>query len=466
MSPSANLLRTSTFRLATAYLLLFVLSVGAILGYIYWNTAVLLERQTDETIRAEVRGLNEQYRFGRITALAKVVEQRSRRNSERGIYSIFDKSGRRLSGNLQGVPSGVSGTSGWLEFPYEVFDGNSIKQHSGRAFFTRLRGGYLLVVGRDVEERRQFASLIRRSVFIAIGMALVFGLGGGVLMSRNFLRRIDMISDTSKAIMAGGLSERMPVRGTNDEIDRLSGNLNNMLDQIERLMTGMREVSDNVAHDLKTPLTRLKARVEAALRQDTKGAYKEALVETISEADQLLATFNALLNIARAEAGQAREQMEPLDVSEVAEEIAELYQPLVEDADGTFEFSGTPGLSVVASRQLLAQAISNLIDNALKYAKPEEGDERPLEIALLVQQAKNKIEVTVADNGPGIPEADRARVLQRFVRLDTSRSQPGSGLGLSLVAGVARLHGGELVFRDGKVGFEASLVLPASAQAG
>ncbi len=463
MSPNANLWRTSTFRLAAAYLLVFVLSVGAILAYIYWNTAVLLERQTDETIRAEIRGLNEQYRFGSITALANVVEQRSVRNSERGIYSIFDQQGRRLAGNLQGVPSGVAGTSGWLEFPYEVFNGNSIKQHSGRAFFTRLRGGYLLVVGRGVEERRQFATLIRQSTFIAIGMALVFGLGGGLLMSRNFLRRIDVISDTSKAIMAGGLSERMPVRGTNDEIDRLSGNLNNMLDQIERLMTGMREVSDNVAHDLKTPLTRLKARVEAALRQDTKASYKEALVETIEEADQLLATFNALLSIARTEAGQTSEQMEELDVSEVAEEMAELYQPLVEDAGGTFEFAGAPDLKVTASRQLLAQAISNLIDNALKYAPPLEGENRRLEIALMVQRVKDKIEVVVADNGPGIPETEREHVLQRFVRLDTSRSQPGSGLGLSLVAGVARLHGGALVFRDGKVGFEACLELPAAA---
>ena len=286
---------------------------------------------------------------------------------------------------------------------------------------------------------------------------------GGLLMSRNFLRRIDVISDTSKAIMAGGLSERMPVRGTNDEIDRLSGNLNNMLDQIERLMTGMREVSDNVAHDLKTPLTRLKARVEAALRQDTKASYKEALVETISEADQLLATFNALLSIARTEAGQTSEQMEPLDVSEVAEEMAELYQPLVEDAGGTFEFSGAPDLRVTASRQLLAQAISNLIDNALKYAQPQEGENRALEVALLVQRTKDNVEVTVADNGPGIPETEREHVLQRFVRLDSSRSQPGSGLGLSLVAGVARLHGGALVFKDGKVGFEACLVLPAAA---
>lgn len=342
-----------------------------------------------------------------------------------------------------------------------MFDGSKLKQHSGRAFYTRLRGGYTLVLGRDVEERRQFAALIRRTVFIALGLAIVFGVGGGLLMSRNFLRRIDTISATSKSIMAGDLTERMPVRGTNDEIDRLSGNLNNMLDQIERLMSGMREVSDNVAHDLRTPLTRLKARVEAALRQDSKQAYKQALLDTISESDQLLSTFNALLNIARTESGQARDQLEPLDASEVAEEIAELYEPLIEDANGEFQFQTTPGLKVRGSRQLLAQAISNLIDNALKYGRPTEEDGRKLSIALMVLLVHNKVRITVVDNGPGIPMKDRKRVMKRFVRLDSSRSQPGSGLGLSLVAGVARLHDGELKLEDGKVGFQASLILPA-----
>ncbi len=461
MNRSVNLLNSSTFRLSAVYLVVFALSVGAILAYIYWNTAVLLERQTDETIRAEVRGLNEQYRFGRLNSIAGIIKHRAERNSERGIYSIFDHTGARITGNLEGVPTGVTGKSGWIEFPYEVFDGSKLKQHSGRAFYTRLRGGYILVLGRDVEERRQFAALIRRTVFIALGLAIVFGVGGGLLMSRNFLRRIDTISATSKSIMAGDLTERMPVRGTNDEIDRLSGNLNNMLDQIERLMSGMREVSDNVAHDLRTPLTRLKARVEAALRQDSKQAYKQALLDTISESDQLLSTFNALLNIARTESGQARDQLEPLDASEVAEEIAELYEPLIEDANGEFQFQTTPGLKVRGSRQLLAQAISNLIDNALKYGRPTEEDGRKLSIALMVLLVHNKVRITVADNGPGIPMKDRKRVMKRFVRLDSSRSQPGSGLGLSLVAGVARLHDGELKLEDGKVGFQASLILPA-----
>ncbi|MEM7429653.1 MAG: HAMP domain-containing sensor histidine kinase, partial [Pseudomonadota bacterium] len=359
------------------------------------------------------------------------------------------------------VPEGVDSASGWIEFPFTVQSSSGPKQHSARAFYVQLRGGYTLVVGRDIEELRQFATLIRRTVFIAIGLALVFGVGGGMLMSRNFLRRIDSISATTRSIMGGDLSERVPVRGTNDEIDRLADNLNSMLDQIERLMTGMRDVSDAVAHDLRTPLTRLRARVEAALRQDSPDDHRQALHETLAEADQLLSTFSALLSIARAESGQARDQLEPLDVSEVAEEIGELYQPIVEDEGGQFDTRITPGLVVRGSRQLVAQAMSNLVDNALKYARPSQGEDRQLAIALIVEPERGNVRITVGDNGPGIPGADRERVLKRFVRLDTSRSQPGSGLGLSLVAGVAKLHDGDLILEDNQAGFGVSLVLPA-----
>ncbi|MEM7425159.1 MAG: two-component sensor histidine kinase, partial [Pseudomonadota bacterium] len=207
MSRNTSLLKTSTFRLAAVYLMVFAVSVGVILAYIYWNTAVLLERQTDETIRAEVRGLNEQYRFGRLNSIANIVRLRTERNSERGIYSIFDETGTRLAGNLEGVPEGVDSASGWIEFPFTVQSSSGPKQHSARAFYVQLRGGYTLVVGRDIEELRQFATLIRRTVFIAIGLALVFGVGGGMLMSRNFLRRIDSISATTRSIMGGDLSE-------------------------------------------------------------------------------------------------------------------------------------------------------------------------------------------------------------------------------------------------------------------
>jgi signal transduction histidine kinase len=447
--------------MSAVYLVVFALSVGGILSYVYWNTAVLLERQTDETIRAEVTSLGEQYSQGGLAQLLDTVRRRSARPSARGIYYFSNQVGRRMSGNLDGLPADALGQSGWIEFPYEVTGTDDRRTHRARAFFTRLSGGFTLLVGRDVEERRQFAQLIRKTLYYALALALAAGLGGGILMSRSFLKRIDTISDTSRSIRAGDMSERIPLRGTNDEIDRLSQNLNSMLDQIERLMAGMREVSDNVAHDLRTPLTRLRARVEAALRENSKPGFKTALEETLVEADELLRIFNALLSIARAEAGQTRDQFEVVDLAGIVNEIGELYEPMVEDAGGALEIDTNPGLQVSGDRQLLAQAISNLLDNALKYARPEKGAPGKLQINLSAAMLDGKAIITVADNGPGIPPEELGRVTERFVRLDASRSLPGSGLGLSLVQGVARLHEGELSLSPQNPGLSARLILPA-----
>jgi signal transduction histidine kinase len=447
--------------MSAVYLVVFAISVGGILSYVYWNTAVLLERQTDETIRAEVTSLGEQYSQGGLAQLLDTVRRRSARPSARGIYYFSNQVGRRMSGNLDGLPADAFGQSGWIEFPYEVTGTDDRRTHRARAFFTRLSGGFTLLVGRDVEERRQFAQLIRKTLYYALALALAAGLGGGILMSRSFLKRIDTISDTSRSIRAGDMSERIPLRGTNDEIDRLSQNLNSMLDQIERLMAGMREVSDNVAHDLRTPLTRLRARVEAALRENSKPAFKTALEETLVEADELLRIFNALLSIARAEAGQTRDQFEMVDLAGIVNEIGELYEPMVEDAGGALEIDTNPGLQVSGDRQLLAQAISNLLDNALKYARPEKGASGKLQISLTAAMFDGKAIITVADNGPGIPPEELERVTERFVRLDASRSLPGSGLGLSLVQGVARLHEGELSLSTQNPGLSARLILPS-----
>jgi signal transduction histidine kinase len=456
-----KLLNSSTFRMSAVYLVVFAISVGGILSYVYWNTAVLLERQTDETIRAEVTSLGEQYSQGGLAQLLDTVRRRSARPSARGIYYFSNQVGRRMSGNLDGLPADALGQSGWIEFPYEVTGTDDRRTHRARAFFTRLSGGFTLLVGRDVEERRQFAQLIRKTLYYALALALAAGLGGGILMSRSFLKRIDTISDTSRSIRAGDMSERIPLRGTNDEIDRLSQNLNSMLDQIERLMAGMREVSDNVAHDLRTPLTRLRARVEAALRENSKPGFKTALEETLVEADELLRIFNALLSIARAEAGQTRDQFEVVDLAGIVNEIGELYEPMVEDAGGALEIDTNPGLQVSGDRQLLAQAISNLLDNALKYARPEKGAPGKLQINLSAAMLDGKAIITVADNGPGIPPEELGRVTERFVRLDASRSLPGSGLGLSLVQGVARLHEGELSLSTQNPGLSARLILPS-----
>jgi signal transduction histidine kinase len=302
---------------------------------------------------------------------------------------------------------------------------------------------------------RLFGDVIRTTVYWALGLSLMLGLGGGFLLSRNFLRRVDAITDTSHSIMAGDLSQRMPISGSNDELDRLSVSLNEMLSQIERLMIGMKDVTSNVAHDLKTPLTRMRARVDSALRNDNKAELRGALNQTIEECDSLLRTFNALLSIAQAEAGQARQNMENLDVHDILTDVVELYEPIAEEAGGKLTMDVSKNLHVRGNRQLLAQAVSNLLDNAMKYGGTD--------IAVSSIREGNEILVSVADQGTGIPARDRTRVLDRFVRLDESRTKPGNGLGLSLVSSVMTLHGGKLVLEDNKPGLKAVLHLPVVA---
>lgn len=457
MIPANSLLRTSTFRLVALYLGLFVLSTGAVLGYVYWNTAGLLNRQTDETIQAETTGLAEQYRQGGLAQLVRIIAGRSREAGE-SIYLVTNFAGKKVTGNISAMPANIPEGEGWVEFPYTITDAGGTDPHEARAYLFRLAGGFSLLVGRDVQERRYFVRLIRQALYWAIGLILALGLAGGVLISRNFLRRIDAISTTSRSIMSGDLSERMEVSGTGDELDRLAVSLNEMLDQIERLMNAMREVTDNVAHDLKTPLTRLRARLEDALRTGSEPVYREALERTIEEADQLLKTFNSLLSIARAEAGETRASMEQVDIAPMLSDVVELYEPLVEEAGGTIAVDVAGRCRVRGDGQLLAQVVSNLLDNALKYGAVEGGP--PLHVVVTASRVGDSVEIVVADNGPGIPEDQRTRALERFVRLDTSRTRPGSGLGLSLVVGVARLHGGEFRLEENTPGLRAVLKLP------
>jgi signal transduction histidine kinase len=263
--------------------------------------------------------------------------------------------------------------------------------------------------------------------------------------------------------MGGDLGGRLPVAGTGDELDRLAENLNVMLERIEALMRGLKEVSDNIAHDLKTPLTRLRNRSEQALRTASSEAeYRSAIEATIEESDSLIATFNALLMIARAESGQARDDMKEFDAAEIAHDICELYEPLAEEKGIALKVEADTAAPVNGNRELVSQALANLVDNAIKYAEPHEKSANgvPPEIVVRALSEGDRILLTVSDRGPGIPEADRSRAVERFVRLEQSRSQPGSGLGLSLAAAVARLHGGELTLADNHPGLISVIALP------
>ncbi len=333
----------------------------------------------------------------------------------------------------------------------------------------QLPDGFHLLVGRDLEERERLYAIISNAGRWSSALVIVLGLAGGFFVSRRVLNRIDAMTETAHTIMAGDLAGRLPVAGTGDELDRLADNVNAMLERIEALMRGLKEVSDNIAHDLKTPLTRLRNRCEQALR-GAKGEadYRMALESTIAESDELIRTFDALLMIARAESGHARDNMTEFDAAEIARDVGELYEPLADEKGLALTVDAPAAAPVRGNRELVSQALANLVDNAIKYAgpKPTETNNVPAEIVVKAGVDGDRVTLTVADHGPGIPDADRDRVVERFVRLEQSRSQSGSGLGLSLASAVARLHGGELKLEDNHPGLKSTIALPCAGPAG
>lgn len=463
--PLDKLLSTTTFRLALVYLALFLASASALLAYLYWNTAGFLARQTETTILAETSALVSQYDEGGRAALVHGVITKAR-DPRQNLYLLEDQNGEALGGNLTNWPLMASDTDGWLSFVYprRTVEGE-VEIHEAIAVMTRLPEGMSLLVGQDIEERRQLEAQITNALGWAVGAMIVLGILGGAIISRNLVARIDDINRTAKDIMGGELSRRIPVTGAGDEIDQLAENLNDMLDQIERLMLGMRQVTDNIAHDLRSPLNRLRNRLEVTLMKPaTQEEYAQALEKSIHEADELLGTFNALLLIARAEAGAARDGMDWVDLSALAQDAAELYEPVAEEAGLRLDLAIEPGIEYHGHRELLAQAIANLLDNAIKHAAHPAGiGEGVIRLAVQSRGARGA-EVSVSDHGPGIAPDDRERVLGRFVRLEQSRNTPGSGLGLSLVSAVTRLHGGALRLEDNEPGLRVIIGLARRAR--
>src|SRR6266568_3029092 len=395
MTALGKLLRTTAFKLTLVYLTVFALFAVFLLGSFAWNTRRLITEQITETVDTEIEGLAEQYRQGGIRRLVFAIEGRARRPGS-SLYLLTTAAGEGLAGNVGSLATGIIDNPGWAETVYRRIDEQDASEHHAIVRVNQLPGGFHLLVGRDLEERERLFDVVISAGRWSVAIVVVLGLAGGFFVTRRVLKRIDAMTQTARTIMQGDLHERLPIAGTGDELDRLAVNLNAMLERIEALMHGLKEVSDNIAHDLKTPLTRLRNRSEEALRaSEDESQYRAALESTIEESDALIRTFNALLMIARAESGQARDNMSEFDAAEIAHDIGELYEPLAE----------------------------------------EKG------IVLKV-------------------EADRARVVQRFVRLEQSRSKPGSGLGLSLASAVARLHGGELTLADNQPGLKSVIALP------
>ncbi|MBZ9852719.1 HAMP domain-containing histidine kinase [Mesorhizobium sp. CA13] len=480
------IMKTTAARLSALYLLLFALCAVLLVLYMTSLSARMLTAQTQETINDEVLGLARAYQRGGLPVLVRVVEARSRQPGA-NLYLIADTNGQILTGNVQSLEPGVIETEGWTTepFSYRRFGEGELdrqrstpsdqatpqpgdtavrskgeKGHNAIALVLRLPNQMIMLVGRDLGEPERFRAVIRRSLMLALGM---MGLGGLLIwffVGRAALKRIDGVSEASRRIMGGDLSGRLPMTGAGDEFDRLSENLNAMLARIAMLNEGLKQVSDNIAHDLKTPLTRLRNRAEATLSGKHKTSdYRQALEGTIAESDQLIKTFNAILMISRLEAGYSSESTSRVDLAAAVRDVVELYEPVAEEAGVSLEAAVNGAFLVDGNRELIGQALSNIVDNAIKYSI--DSTSKPA-VRVTLERMHGEIRLVVTDNGQGIPDdADRARATERFVRLEKSRSQPGSGLGLSLAKAVMTFHYGRLDLLPGNPGLSVVMSFPA-----
>src|SRR6201985_2350850 len=430
----------------------------------------MITEQITTTVSGEVSEISEIYGRRGLRGLFFTIENRALRPGA-NLYLVTTPTGQAIAGNVGSLAPGVMGIDGWSEPASRRLDEQDSMDHRALVRVTELSGGFRLLVGRDLEERRRLFGIVAQAAQWSILVVVVLGIGGGIFVARRVLQRIDAMAGNTRRIMAGDLSGRLLVGRSGDELDRLAENLNAMLERIEALMAGLKEVSDNIAHDLKTPLTRLRNRAEDALAKSSNEAeYRSALERTIEESDGLIRTFNALLMIARAESGQARDNMTDFDAAHVANGIQHSYEPLAED-DGMTLTVKTELAQLHRNRARRSHALANLVENAIKYGKPivatlptaagatPEADRK--EILIEARRAGDQVLLSVTDHGPGIPPADRKHAVERFVRLEASRTLPGSGLGLSLASAVATLHGGDLRFDDAPPGLVATLAIPA-----
>ncbi|MGA0605424.1 sensor histidine kinase [Phenylobacterium sp. VNQ135] len=460
-----RLLRTTPFRLTLLFLALFASAASAFLAYIYVATAGEATRRTDQEIRREMRSLTDVYDRAGVDAVNQSLIERAA--SERPfLYLLMSHDEQRISGSIEESPiDEFTGQPAWATFQVTDFDvqGREVK-HPARGLQQQLAGGEILFVGADVGEDEAYVGKIVNALWGSVVLVIIVGIAGGVLVSRNVSRSMASLTDVVDRVRNGELGARATVRGTRDEFDELAQGVNEMLDRLERSMAGHKHAGDAIAHDLRSPLTRLRARLEAAYLdvEAGKGDPQEALAQALTDTDGVLKTFGAVLSIARLQAaGQAPDPV-VFDPAELAADIAELYEPLCEDKNIEFDAEFAKDLTVRGNREFLAQALANILDNAVKYT-PAGGA-----IMLRVRRrSSGEVEFSVTDTGPGVPDGDRERVIQRFVRLENSRNEPGAGLGLSLVAAVAEAHGGRLQLDEGpgKVGemgpgLRVALILP------
>ena len=456
-----NILAITAVRLSIVYTLIFSVVAVCIVFYMTASTAGIIRSQIQDSINREVRELASVYEIGGVNAVMLRLE-RSAAAPSANLYVAADPAGRIFAGNVRGLQPGVIERDGWSRraFEYSRFEAGDAK-YRAIARVIELPNRMRLLVGRDLGEPEQFRTVIGRALILSIAAMVLVGLLTWALVGRRALTRLESVSQSTTRILAGDRSERLPVSGVGDEFDRLSTRLNAMLDRINLLDDGLRQVSDNIAHDLKTPLTRLRNKADAALGVAETEIERAALQEIIADSDQIIRTFNALLMISRVESGSSAAELTAQDLSAIVGDVAELYEPVAEHEGFVFSADIAPGIVVRGNRELLAQAISNLVDNAVKYGRSTDGAGS---ISVTLGAQGSTAQIAVFDNGPGIAAEERDKVTERFARLEKSRTMPGNGLGLSMVRAVAQMHSGTLEFSDNAPGLRATIRLPLMAR--
>jgi signal transduction histidine kinase len=440
-----RILRSASFRLTLFYAVLFMASAGALFATVYWTASAAMQNDMAAVLRTEAYQLAEVHGRTGLAGLAQQITRRMNFRTRGPIFYLLQAPNRRVVvGNLPGMPP----VEGVVDFvPQSDAPEADAEPSKLTGFGLTLPDGSFLLVAQDADRLTEMQHAIVRAFVWAGGLTLLLAIAGGALISSSFLRRIDTITRTSRAIMEGDLSARIPARGTHDEIDQLVSSLNAMLGRIQQLMDGLRQVSSDIAHDLRTPLGRLRQHLEDARdRAKTTAEYDAATEAAIEEADALLETFSALLRIAQVEAGAQKRGFGDADLSELVRSVGEAYQPAAEDSEHRLTYKVDDGIHLNGDRQLLAQMISNLVENALRHTQTGST------VALALRKAGVGFEIEVADNGPGIPASEHEKVFDRFYRLDRSRSTAGSGLGLALVKAIAGLHGLTIRLEDRKPG--------------
>jgi len=451
----ARTIRSTTFKLALICIGIFGALVLALFGYVYWSTVSYVRDLSDHAIAGELATLQRAYGKGGRSGLVAAIDQHlAEQRLPGGIYLLADPSFAPLAGNLEAWPSGVEGNDDSAELTAQEWSPDA---HGPvlRAISETLPDGAYLLVGTAVQGLDQFVRRIALALTLTLFLIFVLAAVASVAVTRRTVGRIAGIAATSSAIMHSGLGQRIPLRGTRDEWDGLARNLNSMLDRIEELMSEMKQFTDNVAHDLRTPLTRMRGRLETAARRCRDGNCDQTLIaDTLADLEGVLGMFSSLLRISQIEASDRTAPFDAVDLTEIARQVVELFDAAAEERGGVLELVAGERVLVAGDRDLLFDALANLVDNAIKHGRKRG------RVTVEVAERDGGAVVSVADQGPGIPFDECERVFKRFYRLERSRRTPGNGLGLSLVAAVARLHGARIDLLNNAPGLKFQLCFP------